>query len=403
MSQPDVNIGLVGHIDHGKTTLLQALSGKWADTHSEERKRGITIRLGYADTTFYKCPKCEGPAAYSPKKKCPICGGPTKEVRTVSFVDAPGHETLMATMISGAAIIDGALLLIAANEPCPAPQTKEHLMALEIVGIKNIVVAQNKIDLVSEEEVKENYKQIKAFLKGTIAENAPIIPISAQRNINIDALIYTIEENIKSPKRDAKSPPRMFVVRSFDTNKPGTVPKDLQGGILGGSLVEGELKKGDTIELQPGIKKGDKWVPIQTKVVSLLGGGEKIDKVHPGGSIGVCTSLDPSLTKSDKLSGNIAGYPEKLPDLYNEFDLELHLLDRVIGLEKEIEVAPMKIGEPLMMISGATTTVGIVSKLSKGILHARLKLPVSAHEKDRVVIARRIGQRWRLVGYGIII
>lgn len=402
MSQPDVNIGLVGHIDHGKTTLLQALSSKWADTHSEERKRGITIRLGYADATFYKCPQCEGPAAYSPNKKCPKCAAPAKPIRTVSFVDAPGHETLMATMISGAAIMDGALLIIAANEPCPAPQTKEHLMALEIVGIDKIVVAQNKIDLVSKEDAQNNYKQIKKFLKGTIAEKAPIVPISAQRNVNIDALIQTIDETITPPKRNLKHDPRMFVVRSFDVNKPGTVPKGIQGGILGGSIVEGELKVGDTIELQPGIKNGDSWIPIQTKIISLLGGGEKLDKVSPGGSIGVCTSIDPSLTKSDKLSGNIAGYPGKLPPLHKEFDLELHLLEKIVGLEKEIAVDPIKIAEPLMMITGATTTVGIVSKASKGIIHTRLKLPVCAHPKDRIVIARRIGQRWRLVGYGVI-
>src|SRR3989338_9270375 len=114
--QPVVNIGLVGHVDHGKTSLLQALSGKWTDTHSEEIKRGITIKLGYADAPIYKCDQ----HTYSTKKQCEKC----EEQRIVSFVDAPGHETLMATMLSGAAIMDGALLLVAANEECPQPQTK---------------------------------------------------------------------------------------------------------------------------------------------------------------------------------------------------------------------------------------------------------------------------------------
>ncbi|MFN4133834.1 MAG: GTP-binding protein, partial [Candidatus Hadarchaeales archaeon] len=111
---------MIGHIDHGKTTLTEALTGVWTDTHSEEIKRGITIKLGYADASFYRCPECE---RYSSKEKCPYCGAETEFLRRVSFVDAPGHEMLMATMLSGAAIMDGALLVVAANEPCPQPQT----------------------------------------------------------------------------------------------------------------------------------------------------------------------------------------------------------------------------------------------------------------------------------------
>ncbi|HYA54160.1 MAG TPA: GTP-binding protein, partial [Thermoplasmata archaeon] len=130
--QPEVNIGLVGHVDHGKTTLTQALTGEWTDRHSEELKRGISIKLGYADAAFYKCPNCPEPSGYSVEPKCPSCGGEAKFLRAVSFVDAPGHETLMATMLSGAAIMDGALLLVAANEHCPQPQTREHLYALDI-------------------------------------------------------------------------------------------------------------------------------------------------------------------------------------------------------------------------------------------------------------------------------
>ncbi|MDD4127628.1 MAG: GTP-binding protein, partial [Methanomicrobium sp.] len=149
---PDVNIGLVGHVDHGKTTLVSGITGQWTDRHSEEIKRGISIRLGYADATIYKCPDCEGPDAYSTSEDCKNCGAKCEPYRTISFVDAPGHETLMATMLSGSALMDGAMLVIAANERCPQPQTKEHLMALELVGIKNIIIVQNKIDVVSQEQ-----------------------------------------------------------------------------------------------------------------------------------------------------------------------------------------------------------------------------------------------------------
>ena len=94
----------------------------------------------------------------------------------------------MATMLSGAAIMDGAILVIAADEPCPQPQTREHLAAAEVSGIKNLIIVQNKIDIVDEKRALESYKEIKNFVKGTVAEKAPIIPISAQRGINIDVL-----------------------------------------------------------------------------------------------------------------------------------------------------------------------------------------------------------------------
>ena len=147
LPQPSVNIGMVGHVDHGKSTLTLALTGTRTDVHSEEIKRGISIKLGYADVPVYKCTDESGEEVYSGKKLNDSC----ELSRVISIVDAPGHETLMATMLSGSSIMNGALLVIAANEKCPQPQTREHLIALDIMGINNIVVVQNKIDLVTRE------------------------------------------------------------------------------------------------------------------------------------------------------------------------------------------------------------------------------------------------------------
>jgi translation initiation factor 2 subunit 3 len=392
-NSPEVSIALVGHVDHGKTSLLKKLSGVWTDTHSEEMKRGITIKLGYANVSFYKDKN-----GYTTEKT-----KDAKLVRTVSFVDAPGHETLMATMLSGAAIVDGALLLVAANEECPQPQTREHLMALDITGIKNIVIVQNKIDLVDEKQALKNYNQIKEFVKGTIAENAPIVPVSAQHGANIPELIEAIEETIKTPKRDFKKDPVFFVARSFDVNKPGIDVKDISGGVIGGAVEEGKFKIGDKIEINPGFNKGDKYIQIVTEIKGIMSGKDKIDEAIPGGSIALLTGLDPSVVKSDALSGNLVTLEGKSPELFHRFKLKPELLKRVIGSKEDLKVDPIKKGEILMLNVNSATTVGDVANISKNEIEATLRIPVAARFTDRITISRRIGTRWRLIGVADIV
>ncbi len=404
LAQPELNIGLVGHVDHGKTTLVERLSGKWTDTHSEELKRGITIRLGYADVTLRICEKC---AYHTVNEKCSLCDGETKALRTISLIDAPGHESLMATMLSGAAIIDGALLLVAANEKCPQPQTREHLTALEITGVKRVIVIQNKIDLASREEALENYRQIKEFLKGTRYENAPIIPISARANVNINALIEAIQEFIPTPQRKQDAQPLMLVARSFDINKPGAQPEKLVGGVIGGALRQGVFHNGDEIEIIPGYMQEEKnrkiWYSLRTKVVSIAIGGQQVEEVGPGGSIGLMTELDPSVVKGDSLTGALAGLPGKLPPLWYEFMLEVHLLKRVVGMKEEMEVKPIVKKEMLMLNVNSAATVGMVSELGKNKIKCVLRKPVCAEKGARVTISRRLGDRFRLIGYGEIV
>jgi translation initiation factor 2 subunit 3 len=403
--QPEVNIGLVGHVDHGKTTLVQALSGSWTDQHSEEMKRGISIRLGYADATFRRIPDVDEPECYTVEETGPD-GQETDVLRTVSFVDAPGHETLMATMLSGAAIMDGAVLVVSATEDVPQAQTEEHLMALDIIGIDNIVVAQNKIDLVDRDRAVENYEQIQEFVKGTVAEDAPIVPISAQQEINMDLLIQAVEEEIPTPDRDESKAPRMYAARSFDINRPGTTWEDLAGGVVGGSVVDGKLTKGDELELRPGreVEEGGQteWRPITTDIRSLQAGGQLVEEVRPGGLCGVGTGLDPSLTKGDALAGQVAGEPGTLPPTREQFTMDVELLDRVVGDADEETVEEISTGEPLMLTVGTATTVGAVTSARSGECEVSLKRPVCAEEGAKIAINRRVGARWRLIGIGTL-
>jgi translation initiation factor 2 subunit 3 len=402
--QPEVNIGLVGHVDHGKTTLVQALSGSWTDQHSEEMKRGISIRLGYADATFRECPGLDAPERYTVSETCPD-GTESDFLRTVSFVDAPGHETLMATMLSGASLMDGAVLVVSATETVPQAQTQEHLMALDSIGIENIVIAQNKIDLVDGDRARQNYEQIQEFVSGTVAEGAPIIPVSAGQEANLDLVIQAIEEEIPTPERDPAADARIHVARSFDINRPGTRADELLGGVLGGSLVAGQLTPGEELELRPGreVEHGGEteWQPITTDVRSLEAGGESVDTVTPGGLLGVGTGLDPSLTKGDGLAGQVAGPPGSLPPTREGFTMEVSLLERIVGENEDIE--PISTGEPLMLTVGTATTVGSVTSARDGECELALQRPVCAAEGAKIAINRRVGARWRLIGIGTLV
>ena len=402
--QPEVNIGTAGHVDHGKTTTVQAITGVWASAHSEELKRGITIKVGYADAAFYRCPVTPAPAAYSTSSRCPVCGKETRLLRAVSFVDSPGHESLMTNMLAGAFLMDGALLVIAANEPVPKPQTREHLQALQMLGMKRIVIAQNKVDLVSDADAKQNYAAIQKYVKGTVAESAPIVPISAQQRLNIDALIETLEEVVPTPKRDIAASPLMYVVRSFDVNRPGAEVKGLAGGVLGGSLTRGELKVGDDIELRPGMtdERSGKFVPIITKVSSLQTGAGSAQKVGPGGLVAVGTHLDPTFVKGDQMVGSVIGKPDTLPDTLEHVTLDVALLETAVGSADLVRVEKVKLGETVRLNLGTASTLASATSVRRDVVELDLKKPVAIETGMRAAISRRIAERWRLIGSGVL-
>lgn len=402
--QPECNIGTLGHVDNGKSTLVQALSGVWTARHSEELRRGITIRVGYADARFYKCAKCKPPGCYTTERKCPTHGSEAKFLRAVSFVDCPGHHSLMVTMLSGAALMDGAMFVLASNAKCPQAQDREHLLAAEMAGLKNLVIVQNKIDIVDRERALENLKEIRQFVKGTVASKAPIIPVSAQHKLNIDVLIEALEKNIPTPKRDATAPPKMFVLRSFDVNKPGTVARDLVGGVIGGSIVQGVFRVGEEIEIRPGVgtESGGKvrYQPIATTIQSLHTGGGSVKEARCGGLVGAGTSLDPSLTKSDGLVGNVAGKAGTLPESLDKLTLDVQLFERAVGTENMVAVDKIRTNEALVLNVATSVTSGVVTSAREDVIDVALRKPVCAEPGSKAALSRRLGESWRLIGVG---
>jgi translation initiation factor 2 subunit 3 len=389
---PTINIGMVGHIDHGKTTLLYKLSGKWASQHSEELKRGISIKLGYADIILYK-----DKSGFNRDKK-------GEAFRHVSFVDAPGHEMLMATMLSGAAMVDGAILVIAANEGIK-PQTIEHLAALQAKKVKNLIVVQNKIDLVDIEQAKKNHKEIKELLKGRY-DDVPIIPVSALQDVNLDK-IYEAIANIPIPERKEDATPIFIVARSFDINKPGAKPQDLHGTVLGGTLKQGKLKVGEEIEIKPGrvSKEANQfhYNTLKTKIVRLLNGSREVKELTPGGSMSIETELDMALGKNDALAGNVSSLSGKLPQLATTVNVKYNLFPEVFGVGGHVKTEGIKPSEMLMLSVGTSMTVGVVKHIRGNNIEILLKIPIVPFKGENVGLARNLNGHWRLIGYGEIL
>ncbi|KMS99945.1 hypothetical protein BVRB_1g017900 [Beta vulgaris subsp. vulgaris] len=424
--QATINIGTIGHVAHGKSTVVKAISGVQTVRFKNELERNITIKLGYANAKIYKCDdeQCPRPMCYkaygSGKEDNPMCDVPgfenarMKLLRHVSFVDCPGHDILMATMINGAAIMDGALLLIAANESCPQPQTAEHLAAIDIMQLKHIIILQNKVDLIQENAAVNQHEAIEKFIQGTAAEASPVIPISAQLKYNIDVVCEYIVNKIPIPERNFVSPPSMIVIRSFDVNKPGYEVDNVCGGVAGGSILKGVLRLNQNIEIRPGIIVKDDsgnitCTPIYSRIVSLYAEQNELQFAVPGGLIGVGTTMDPTLTRSDRLVGQVLGEVGSLPDVYSELEVNFYLLLRLIGVrakgtEKQEKVKKLTKGEILMLNIGSMSTGARVIAVKHDVRLAKLQLtcPVCTSKGEKIALSRRVEKHWRLIGWGQI-
>ena len=400
-------IGTAGHVDHGKSTLTEAITGKFPSTHSEEITRGITIYLGYSHLDIFACTDGEGiqRLTSNAEKKCPK---KTKmhHIRCYSILDHPGHEILVSTMLSGASLIDYGLVVIAANEQCPMPQTREHVAALEVMGIEKIICVQNKIELVSERDLRKNYSQIVEFFeKETRYGVPPIIPVSAALRINMEFVLAAILQYFPPKKPKAEGPAMMYIARSFDTNRPGTPIDKLIGGVIGGALVSGELKVGDEIEIRPGyITEEGEIIPLYSEIVGIRSDiGQPLESAHPHMLIGVATNLDPRLAKSDGLVGNIAGRSKDLPPIVDKIIVKkINMFEKIIGTRIERRNYPLKKGEEIIINTGTYTTLAMVDSIQDDEAEFILARPIAIPKGERVAILREIDREYRLVGYGVL-
>ncbi|CAG8026801.1 unnamed protein product [Penicillium nalgiovense] len=459
--QATQNIGTIGHVAHGKSTVVKAISEVQTVRFKNELERNITIKLGYANAKIYKCdsPECPRPTCYksfkSEKEIDPPCEreGCTGRYRllrhlryhqsliylqpgvpsfiflvTIFWLVAILLHTLgnssslwvsilisfaqMSTMLSGAAVMDAALLLIAGNETCPQPQTSEHLAAIEIMKLNHIVILQNKVDLMRSDNALEHYQSILKFIRGTVADGSPVIPISAQLKYNIDAVNEALVQTIPIPLRNFEATPHMMIIRSFDVNKPGAEIDELKGGVAGGSILTGVVKLNDEIEIRPGLVTKDEQGKIQcrpifSRIVSLFAEHNDLKFAVPGGLIGVGTRVDPTLCRADRLVGFVLGHRGRLPAIYTEIEVNYFLLRRLLGVKtadgKQAKVAKLAKNEVLMVNIGSTATGAKVLGVKADAAKLSLTSPACTEVGEKIAISRRIEKHWRLIGWANIV
>ena len=321
INQPVLNIGMIGHVANGKSSIVRMISGEATQRHSDEKIKNITIKLGYANAKIYKCSSCIEPSCYQStassvyEHNCMHCGKQCDLILHVSFADCPGHHLLMETMLNGTCVMNYTILVESAtNDKIPELQTMEHFEIAQEAHIPTSIVCLNKLDLMvkNKNKVPDIIERIEDFTQSYGGNKIPVVPVSATLNANIDVVLQYIA-NMTIPKKNLTKDFKMLVVRSFNVNKEKSPICDLKGGVIGGSLLTGMIDIGDKIMIYPGytntLPEGSKtkwsYSPLKSKALSINSGKNNLEYAIPGGLIGIQLDIDPSLSGDDKLTGNV--------------------------------------------------------------------------------------------------
>jgi small GTP-binding protein len=390
-NQPILNIGMLGSVSDGKSTCVRVLTGVKTQRHSSEKTRNITIKPGYANMKIWtdgtnRYSTDSKPTSYITKdteKKCVL-------ENHVSFVDCPGHQELILTMLGSIKLMNAVIVVVSAADPIKKkPQLIQHLAAIKLSGIKNIIVCLNKLDLVNKETAVERYAELVDTLKTFGIKPKVIIPTSFNKNIGIDWLLEEVMNHFTLDETD-EAPACFMATRSFDINKAGDSFNDIKGGVIGGSLFNGTLNINDEIEIRPGIcgrSRDGKLIsqPIITKALSFKTDQEELDTIAPGGLIGIGTDIDPYYCKDDLLAGNMIGLKGTLPSVYESVELNFKLISDFDGdwTPKVKDVMNLQIGT--LSISSEITLVNkktIKLKLSRpGCIDKKMMIMISHKEE----------------------
>ena len=404
--QPNFNLGTLGSVSDGKSTMIYQLTGIKTQKHSSEKHRNITIKPGYANLKIWFCNNCnnyESSSSNQNEMKCKCCEENTQLINYLSFVDCPGHAELILTMMGSISLMTGAIVIVSAAESInKKPQLIQHLIASKMANIDKLIICFNKLDLISKEVAIERKKELDDLLKKLDIKPYIIIPTAFNKKLGIQYLLKAIMEVFPPKENNNKENNSFFrITRSFDINKIGTNWTDIQGGVIGGSLIHGQLNIGDTVEIKPGIlskNKDGKFInqPIITKILSLETDNKNLDKLNPGGLVGIGTEIDPYYCKNDMLSGNILGKVGTLPDIYTEVKLKYKQLDEFDGKWNP------KNGDTIFLQIGNISVESRLIKNNKDNFIFNLLKPTCIEENDKILVCRKEDNILKIVGFGIM-
>ena len=327
--QPIFNIGMLGSVSDGKSTCVQGTTGTKTQRHRSEQTNNITIKQGYANIIIWFNPDTKKYYSTNGDAKNHIVDGVECQlIHQLSFIDCPGHQDLIRIMMGCINLMHGVIVVVAANDPIDKkPQLIQHLAAIEKAGITDVIVCLNKLDLITKEQSLEKYSDLKKLLQRYNIKPKAIIPVSFSRGLNTEEVLKSIIKNFSFVPETNDGPPIFMATRSFNINKQGIPFNEVQGGVIGGSLINGTLKVGDIIEIKPGICKKGRNFPFTTKITSLKSDNTSLDRILPGGLIGIGTELDPYFCSDDQMSGQIIGLAGTLPEVVNSITLNYTIVN----------------------------------------------------------------------------
>lgn len=399
--QPVISIGTIGGVTNGKSSIVKAITGEATQRHSKEQKSNATLRLGYGNAKIYKCKVCAPPQCYQSTDSsvmehgCRICGNDTELKTHISFADCPGHASLMSTMLNGTCIMDYAILVESVtNDQIPASQTIEHFAVANEAKIPIPLICLNKLDLMlkRKNDVLNIIDKINKFVASNGLSKIPILPISGSMGYNIDILCEYLAK-LPIPEKDTTGECRMLIVRSFNINKEKIPISDINGGVVGGTLLKGILNMNDDVTIYPGYIVESGYTPLQGKVKSIRSDRNELGHAIPGGSIAVQLDIDSAFTGDNKIVGQV---------VYNSKKTDVKVFSEITLKFKSLSKKEFTVGETIEINVNANNLSATVGKIDEQMIELKLEKPICLEVGDRVSMIRH-NNRIDICGYGTFV